>query len=368
MPEWYELPLKLVQNRVYRSFAGGRELDRFRGIEPSLDDECPEAWVGSTTWNRMNPLHQTQPGANADEKYGIALVELGSGRQMHMDDLVKSNPAAFLGKRHADMFGSNTGILVKLLDARDQLLLGAHPTREVARAHFSSDFGKVESWYMLDTRKDGREKPYILLGFKEGITREWFAELYDRQDIPAMDACCHKFEVSPGEMYFIAAGLPHAVGDGCFLLEVQEPTDLNVSVRRWWKPEDPRAEFLEKRTMDCIDFTGRSREETLKKFRIEPKLLSNTPEGTESLLLGKDQTTFFSLSRLDITGVYRDVKRDSFSIAIVISGEGDMMTEAGIVKLKKGDELFLPAGIQETAWKAGPNGMSVLKAFPEGVL
>ena len=367
MPQLHERPLRLVPNRVYRSFPGGREIDRFRGIQPMTDNACAEAWVGSATRNRMNPLQKTQPDAPVDIRYGIAQVALDDGRTRYIDELFRDRPAAFLGERHARQFSDNPGILVKLLDAREQLLLGAHPTRDVARAHFGSDFGKVESWYILNTRDDGPQKPYILLGFKEGVTREAFAALYERQDIAAMDACCHRFEVAPGEMYYIAAGLPHAVGDGCFLLEVQEPTDWNVSVKRWWKPDDPRAESLQQRVMDCIDFTGRSREETLRQFRIEPEILCQTPEGTESLLLGSRQTPYFSLTRLDVTGAFRETHRRAFHIAIVSEGSGELATSAGTLPLKRGDEIFLPAGVHEAVWKAGPEGLSVLRAHPQGV-
>jgi len=368
MPELFEQPLKLVPNRFFRSFPGGREIDRFRGIEPSIDDENSEAWVGSTTWNRMDPNHRINRDIPPDMKYGIAQVELGEGVFVYMDDLVAENPAAFLGDKHAGAFGANTGILVKLLDAREQLILGAHPSREVARTHFQSEFGKAESWYILGTRADSTEKPYILIGFKEGVTKDLFEELYEKQDIQAMDECCHKIEVAAGEMYFIDAGLPHAVGPGCFLLEVQEPTDLSVSIHKWVKQEDPRYESMKQRVMHCIDFTGRSKEETLRQFCIKPDIIHQTSEGTETLLLGKRQTAYFGITKLHVNGEYRELKRESFSIAIITEGEGELITSAGVMKLKKSDELFLPSGIRDARWKAGKNGLTIVKAFPEGVL
>ena len=105
------------------------------------------------------------------------------------------------------------------------------PPPGVCQSSFGSDFGKTESWYIIGLREDQEEKPYVLLGFKEGITREIFEELYEKQDIRAMEECCHKIPVSVGDMYLVDAGVPHAVGPGCFLVEVQESSDITVGVR-----------------------------------------------------------------------------------------------------------------------------------------
>ena len=76
------------------------------------------------------------------------------------------------------------------------------------------------------------EKPCIYFGFKEGITREYWKKVFDEQDIPKMLDCLHEIEVAPGETWLIEGGVPHAIGAGCFLMEIQEPTDFTIRTER----------------------------------------------------------------------------------------------------------------------------------------
>ncbi len=217
-------PWTLVQNKIVR-YPGGRELDRFRGIRPPQDDGRPEAWVGSVTPVKNALEH-------GDPYEGCARCVLPDGRTPYLFEAIAEAPRAVLGDRHLAITGETLGVLVKLLDAQHQLILQCHPSRPYARERFDSPFGKTECWYIVSLRDDTEEAPYVLLGFREGVTRERFERLYDAGDIKAMEACCHKIHPKPGDMFFVDAGVPHAVGPGCFLVEVQEPSDITVGVRK----------------------------------------------------------------------------------------------------------------------------------------
>ena len=217
--EIYNRPWPLVPNKVRAD--GGRELDRFRGVEhPADTPNGAEAWVGSLT--RANGATPENPNL------GYAEVILPDGTRDFLVNVVKRAPETILGKKHMEKYGTSLGMLIKMLDAKAPFLLQCHPTRENARKYWNSLFGKEECWYVLGTRKDVPEPPYILLGFKEDITREKFEAAYRKGDAALLESFCHKIPVQPGESYMIPGGVPHALGAGCFVAEIQEPSDLTA--------------------------------------------------------------------------------------------------------------------------------------------
>ena len=356
----YNRPIRLVPNRIHRGYPGGREIDRFRGLAQAQDDLRPEAWVGSTTYTRQR---ETDPTSTQ----GLAQMYTDTGEQVFLKDVIATDPAAYLGEKHVAAHGPDTAVLVKLLDAQKQLGLQTHPDRDFAKKVFNSDYGKVESWYVIGTRTDQEEPPYVLLGFKEGITREHFEELFLAGNVAEMEKCCHKIPVSVGEMYFVDAGVPHAIGPGCFVIEVQEPSDITVGARmRHFPDADEEQVFIEK-TMGCYHYIGRSYEENLAAYRIPPTVLVETEAGTETLLLGIQQTPFYSVTRLDVHGKMTTADRGTFSIAIILAGEGELVCAAGRMPIRQGDEIFLPAGIQDLSWQSAGE-LSVVRCYPPGVL
>ena len=180
--EIYNRPWPLVPNKVRAD--GGRELDRFRGVEhPADTPNGAEAWVGSLT--RANGATPENPNL------GYAEVILPDGTRDFLVNVVKRAPETILGKAHMEKYGTSLGMLIKMLDAKAPFLLQCHPTRENARKYWNSLFGKEECWYVLGTRKDVPEPPYILLGFKEDITREKFEAAYRKGDAALLESFCH---------------------------------------------------------------------------------------------------------------------------------------------------------------------------------
>lgn len=341
-------PIRLVPNRTYRRYPGGREIDRFRGESNPVDDMCPEAWVGSTTLTKDHAQH---PGG----RLGHAQARLENGGTVFLKDMIDGDPAGFLGKHHVDRFGPDTAVLVKLLDAQKQLGLQCHPDRSFAKSHFNSDYGKVECWYVLGVRDDSPVTPYLLLGFKEGITRDAFETLYRAGDISAMEKWCHKIPAKTGDMFHVGAGVPHAIGPGCFVIEVQEPSDITVGA--WRRPVgDPEADFaFDERTLGSYHYDGRSWDDNLRTWLIPPTLLREVAGGTESRLIGTVQTPYFGAVHLQVTGQLAQRDTDTFSIAIVVKGTGNLEFDGGRISICQGDELFLPAGVKNAVWMVDGN-------------
>ncbi len=202
MDNFANRPILLEQNKHFRRYPGGREMDKFRNRPNPIDDNSPEAWVGSTT---LCNDHEQFPG----ERRGQAKAKLDNGETPFLKDLIDMDPVAMLGQKHVNRCGTDTSVLLKLLDAEKQLGFQCHPDRKTAKRLWNSDFGKEESWYVLSTRDDTAEPPYVLLGFKEGISGEKFEALYNAGDIAAIDNLLHKIPVKAGDMFYVGAGVPH---------------------------------------------------------------------------------------------------------------------------------------------------------------
>ena len=191
---------KLLPNRVRRTYLGGGRIDAFTGTGADISDGVPrpEDWMASTTTAFTGTL----------EIAGEGLGRLEDGR------LVKEVIGAL-------------PILVKLLDSDERLVIQAHPTVPCAKRLFNSPFGKTECWYFLPgTAPDA----CVYLGFKPGVTREKWKAAFEAQD--GLLDMLHRIPVAAGDFVFVDGGMPHAIGGGCFMIELQEPSDLMVVAER----------------------------------------------------------------------------------------------------------------------------------------
>jgi mannose-6-phosphate isomerase len=299
---------------------------------------------------------------------------------MFLFEAINLAPEEVLGKKHIGLHGTDKlGMLIKYLDAQEQYTLQAHPNRAWAKKMWNSDFGKEESWYVIGTRDDTAEPAYILLGFKEGVTREQFEALYRKGDLPALEKLCHKIRVKPGEAYFVGGGTPHALGEGCFVIEVQEPSDITVvpfSQKKWFEvmkaalslekpPQAPQEDeqLYDERMLGSFIYDGCGEAENLKRWRIPHKTIRGGDWGSEYFIIGPDQTGFFSFTRLDVKG-RTSLRNTGFpQVAIILEGEGDLRFEGGAMAVKRGDELFLPWNISGAELEGN---VSAVLCHPEG--
>lgn len=203
--------------RVWRTYQGGQRLDALHGLVPG-DGQHPEEWVLSTVEAR-------NPGRPPE---GLSRLSDGTTLKVRLEQA----PAFYLGHRHSQRYGAQPGVLLKLIDANERLTVQVHPDRPTAQRLFHSPYGKTECWYILDDTPVDGEAPCVYLGFRPGITREHWRQLFDSQDTRGMLAALHKIPVRRGETILIPGGVPHAISAHCFLAEIQEPTDYTIRVER----------------------------------------------------------------------------------------------------------------------------------------
>ncbi|MFJ2502800.1 class I mannose-6-phosphate isomerase [Microbacterium sp. NPDC087592] len=198
-------PIRLASNRpAERFYRGGARISAFRGERESAPRE-PEDWVGSTTTIRGEQV--------------LGLTTLPDGRVLR--DAIAEDPVSWLGSVHAERWGADTRLLVKLLDAGQRLPVHAHPHDDFAASHLGRAHGKAEAWFIL-------EGGTVHVGLREETTVEALADLVSRQDVAALLGLLHEVEVRPGDVVWVPPGELHAIGAGVLLLELQQPEDLSI--------------------------------------------------------------------------------------------------------------------------------------------
>lgn len=325
--------IKLTNERAWRTYIGGALIDELHG-KKGMDGHFPEEWIMSVTECR-------NAGRENIKNEGMTRI---CKTDEFFGDFIKQNPQT-LGSAHFEKYGANTGVLIKLIDSAERLSIQVHPNREKARKYFNSDYGKTESWHILGGRKE--DNPYIYLGFKVGVTKKMWQEVFDRQDIEKMLDCLNKINVKSGETYLIKGGVPHAIGAGCFLLEVQEPTDYTIRTERitvsGFKISDEMCHqgIGFENMMDCFDYDGFGLEKTIEKYRLVPK-----KNGNVTSLISYDDTPYFALDMLETDGEFVMQKSDVFCGLYVLDGEGKAEPDGECVNICVGEQYFVPSGTE----------------------
>lgn len=340
-----EDPISLPPNPIARFYRGGAMLSRFRGGPGADDDGRPEDWVGSatSTW--------TPPGAPATD-VGISRVSV-AGTATTIAALVDAHPASMIGAELLERIGPSPGVLVKLLDAGERLPVHCHPTRPSAARLLGSRFGKTEAWLILGTR-DGRPAR-VWAGFDEPMDRQRLRRLIDEQAVDAILAAMTAHDVGPGEVVFVPGGVPHAIGAGAFLLEVQEPTDFSILAETRGVPVDPDDATLRLGWERAIDFF----EPAVTAVRVHPPSVGD--------LLPRAADPFFRLvrQRIDGGGAARPPFPPAFAVGVVLGGHGSLAGATRAIELGAGMTFCLPAAAAtarldaaealDLAWCLGPN-------------
>lgn len=307
---------KLTTTRVYRSYLGGVNIDAMTGVQNPSVTRFPEDWLASVT-TAFNP-------GRVIPNEGLSKTESGE----YLKDIINANKEAMLGAE------PEMKLLFKLLDAAERLVIQVHPTIPFAKKYFNSPYGKTECWYILN---DGG---YVYLGFKPGITKERWKSIFLEQDIDAMLDCLHKFEVCRGDMIFVEGGVPHAIGKGCFLAELQEPTDLMVVTERQTpsgvtlKEEKLHGGLGFEKMFDCFTYEGLERETVKERYFLRTQEI----EAGRMLLVGENITDKFRLEKMTVSG-NAEFKADTYGIVLVTEGSGVI----NHLQVRRGDRLFVPA-------------------------
>jgi len=353
-------PIVLAPNRVWRFYQGGRMIETLQRTPSPKDSHFPEEWVGSTV-QASNPCEHFREGE------GLAVVSKGLSSPVTLKDIMSAFPEEMLGTAHVSKHGSNSALLVKLLDAAIRLIIHAHPNKDFAKKHLHSCFGKTEAWFVLETRPEV-ENPYVLIAFKEEVNQSQYTDILKRQDLETMIKMMHRVPVKAGDVVYVKPGVPHAIGEGIFMVELQEPTDFSIILEQksdayTFREEECYLGLSPELALSNLDYSVYSWSRVEKELVIKPRLLREQEGNREYELLGYNTTECFAGHRIEVSDEFSDNTNDRSSILIVLDGEGVLKHHNGVIPLKRGMELFVPAALKEYTYTT-PSGLKLFKSLP----
>lgn len=325
-------PFRLPANPVPVYYAGGENIDRFRGT--TSNPPRPEDWVGSTS---ALPELILPPDAPRDS--GVS--RLPDGRSLR--DAVSHDRVGWLGPDLAGRFhGGETGLLVKLLDAGERLPVHAHPDRAFGRRHLGSPFGKTEGWIVMDDSPGGD----VWLGFSEDVALDRLERWIEAQAVDEMLAAMNRLPARPGGVFYVPAGVPHAIGPGVMITELQEPTSFSILAEFKAFGLDATQATLGLGWPAAIGCFDRSRYsgDRLALLMPTPRVIEQTATASVSQLFGDHAAEFFQALRVEIAGAWTLPR--SFSVLIVEDGSGTLAVGAESRAVSRGETWVVPFGAQ----------------------
>lgn len=257
------------------------------------------------------------------------IISDGSAVQT-INKLVREQKAKLVGEANYQRFGDEFPLLIKFIDAHQDLSIQVHPTDEIAHRQ-GKPHGKTEMWYVMDSLPTAK----LYNGLKQQITPEQYKEMVKNDTI--CDALA-QYNVHEGDCFFIPAGRIHAIGAGCYLAEIQQTSDVTYRIYDYnRRDKDGNLRQLHtKEASESINYT------VLPDYRQQ-----YTPVKNEGLLLV--ECPYFNTAVYDLTEPmtidYSEL--DSFVILIGLKGEGALSIDGENVTFHAGETILLPATANE---------------------
>lgn len=308
--------LRLEANTVPSFYSGKGRIGRWRGSEAVAAH--PEDWIASTS-------RRTGMGDRG-------LTTLPNG--VLLADAMKADPEGWLG---ADAGRGGAGLLLKLLDAGERLPVHVHPDGDFARKHLSQPNGKAEAWMVLQADPGSA----VHIGFASRVAPDLLLSWVAAQDVASLLAAMNRIEVSAGDVVYCPPGVPHAIGAGVLIIEIQEPSDSSIMLEWDGFPiaEEDRLLGLDPRTaVEAVDLTGYA--SRMSSF-LGRSFAGRVRPGVHSLL--PDAAAAYFTADLLVSTPALPVQIDrGFSVLFVVAGGGTLHTRGGIHELTRGQTWLIP--------------------------
>ena len=299
------------------------------------------ALLKSTLWggDKIIPFkHLDVKQDNVGESWEISgvpgnetVVSDGPYAGKKLNELVAELKGELVGEDNYKRFGDEFPLLIKFIDARQDLSIQVHPTDEIAHRQ-GKERGKTEMWYLMDSDKDAT----LLCGLKKQITPEEYAQMV--ADDTICDAIA-RYNVKEGDCFFLPAGRIHAIGTGCFLAEIQQTSDVTYRIYDF-KRKDKNGNYRQlhtKEAAESINYTVESN------YRTEYTAAKN--QGVALVQCPYFNTAVYDLDE-PMTIDYSEL--DSFVILIGLKCSASITdNEGNTFTLQAGESVLIPASTKE---------------------
>ena len=290
---------------------GGNEICKFKGVD------AHEAGIGES-WEI------------SDLKNAESIVENGTLRGESLGSLIQKYQSDLVGKHVYERFGDKFPLLIKFIDASNDLSIQVHPDDILAEKRHGS-FGKTEMWYVVKAK----EGAGLYSGFSKQITPDEYVERVENNTF--MDVL-KRYQVDAGDVFFLPAGRVHAIGSGIFIAEIQQTSDVTYRIYDYNRrdSEGHTRELHTELAKDAIDY------EVLDDYRTHYH-----PDLNEAEPLVECRYFHINILELnkDMQRDYSDI--DSFVIYMCVDGNCNIIEQSGkVTTLRKGETLLIPACIK----------------------
>jgi len=276
-----------------------------RNLENLLGRKLPEGKIGES-WDLCS------------HKNGMSIVENGDLAGKTLAKLMADYKETLMGQDYNP--SGYFPLLIKVLDANDQLSVQVHPDDEYAY-RVNKEAGKTEAWYVLAAKSGAK----IIYGLREEVTKEDFRAAVKAGKVMA---CLREVPVKKGDMIYVPSGLVHALLDGVVVYEVQQNSDTTYRVYDY----------------DRVDRNGQTRE-----LHTEKALEVITFGRQAAVDFNKDSIAcpYFKMQKMWLENEIPDTAQDHFLIYCIISGQGKISYGNGMVTVRRGETVLIPAGLGE---------------------
>lgn len=261
---------------------------------------------------------------------GMCRIRGGEFHGMTLREFIEKFPES-TGKNSA----GNIPVLIKLIDAKDNLSVQVHPDNDYARK-FEGDNGKTEMWYIVDCDDEAS----IIYGLKDKLSRQEFKAAIAENSL--MDKV-NVVPVSKGDVFLIRAGTLHAIGKGCLIAEIQQCSNVTYRVYDYDRRDEngmPRQLHIDK----AVDVT---------RLEVEALPVRNNCDSCEKQDRELINCEYFRVAVENINGTGKNhINNESFTHILFIDGDGAVASSSERLAAKKGDSFFVEAG---TDWSVNGN-------------
>lgn len=287
---------------------GGSAISPFKGIVP-VQEGIGESWELS------------------DVEGNVSVVANGPLEGQSLDELIHTYGEALVGKKVLEQFGTTFPLLIKFIDARDNLSIQVHPDDELAKKRHNS-FGKTEMWYVIKAAPDAT----LYSGFSQQIDADEYVKRVQSNTIMEVLQC---YDVKAGDVFFLPAGRVHAIGAGCFIAEIQQTSNITYRIYDYNR-KDAAGNTRELHTelaKDAIDYT------LLPDYRTPYKEEKDRPVELVSC-------KYFTTNLLELD---KEISRDFSSLdsfVVYICMEGALLlkdNKGNTLKIEQGQTVLVPA-------------------------
>jgi mannose-6-phosphate isomerase len=301
---------------------GGQKIKRVLGKDYGNLKNCGETWELS--------------GVSGN----VSTVNNGPLSGQKLDQLIKEYGPELLGHRIARQYGTEFPLLIKFIDADQDLSIQVHPDDTLAEKRHQSK-GKTEMWYVLQADSGAS----LISGFNQPLDRNKYLEYFESGRLMEL---LNREVVHKDDVFFLPAGRVHTIGKGLLIAEIQQTSDITYRIYDFDRVDDQgnKRELHVEQALDAIDF-------------------KQYPDYKASYQDQKDQPVnlvscpYFTTNKIWISEpLIRDFTNfDGFKIYIGLEGKTDLIWEKGTSNIQKGDVVLVPASIEKYRLETSGTGM-----------